>query len=131
MTLWTNWAGNQRTVAARELRPDSADELAAIIRAAAGDGGTVKAVGSGHSFTPAAITDGTRLFLDALAGPVRVDAATRRVTVGAGTTIRQLNQILAEHGLAMPNLGDIDAQTVAGAIATPARSASRVVVSAS
>ena len=40
------------------------------------------------------------------------------VTVQAGMPLSPLNALLAEHGLAMPNLGDIDAQTVAGAIST-------------
>jgi L-gulonolactone oxidase len=53
-----------------------------------------------------------------MADLVAVDRAARLVTVGAGMPLRVLNRVLAEHGLAMPNLGDIDAQTIAGAIST-------------
>ena len=33
-------------------------------------------------------------------------------------TLAALNALLAENGLALPNLGDIDAQTIAGAVST-------------
>ncbi|WP_213451534.1 D-arabinono-1,4-lactone oxidase [Rhizomonospora bruguierae] len=114
---WTNWAGNQRA-AAEPLRPATVDEVVAAVRAAAGAGRPVKAVGSGHSFTPAAVTEGVLLDLSRLATPVRVQRASRLVTVPAGMSLRDLNDLLHRHGLALPNLGDIDAQTIAGAIST-------------
>jgi L-gulonolactone oxidase len=40
------------------------------------------------------------------------------VTVEAGMTIRELGPALAERGLALENQGDVDAQTIAGAIST-------------
>jgi L-gulonolactone oxidase len=115
---WQNWAGNQRAVAADVARPASTDEVAAIIRAAAAAGRTVKPVGSGHSFTAAAATTGTRLDLSNLAGLVTLSRASKLVRVKAGTLLSALNAELARHGLAMPNLGDIDVQTVSGALAT-------------
>src|SRR5215468_10693965 len=117
-TDWSNWAGNQHATAARVVRPTTADEVAAAVRAAAADGLTVKPVGAGHSFTAAAATGGVRLELDRLAGLVRVDRDTRQVTVQAGMRLGELNRVLAAQGLAMPNLGDIDVQTVSGAIST-------------
>jgi L-gulono-1,4-lactone dehydrogenase len=115
---WSNWAGNQRVDATRVARPAGNDEVAAVLRAAAADGLTVKAVGAGHSFTAAAATAGVRLELDNLAGLVRVDRDARQVTVQAGMRLRELNRVLAEHGLALANLGDIDTQTISGAIST-------------
>ncbi|HWB35118.1 MAG TPA: D-arabinono-1,4-lactone oxidase [Rugosimonospora sp.] len=115
---WTNWAGNQRGAAARVVRPASTAEVAEAVRAAHADGLTVKAVGSGHSFTAAAVTEGVRLDLGALSTPVRVDRERRLVTVPAGMPLHTLNPLLAGYGLAMPNLGDIDAQTISGAIST-------------
>jgi FAD-linked oxidoreductase len=112
----SNWAGNQRWTALRDVRPASTDEVAAAIRGAAADGLAVKPMGSGHSFTDAATTDGVQLRLDRMTGLVAVDGT--RVAVRAGTTVRALNALLADRGLALPNLGDIDAQTVAGALAT-------------
>ncbi len=116
--VWTNWAGNERAQAVRVVRPGSTDEVASAIRAAAAEGLTVKAVGTGHSFTAAAATEGVRLELDRLAGLVSLDRDRKLVTVQAGMALRALNQILAEHGLALPNLGDIDQQTVSGALST-------------
>jgi FAD-linked oxidoreductase len=115
---WTNWAGNQRATASTVLRPSNVDQLAEAVRAAASAGRRIKPVGSGHSFTDIARTDDQRVELDDLTGAVRVDPEQRLVTVPAGLPLQVLNQVLASHGLAMPNLGDIDAQTIAGAIST-------------
>jgi L-gulonolactone oxidase len=115
---WTNWAGNQSATAAAVLHPASTDEVAEAVRSAAAGGRTVKPVGAGHSFTAAAVTKGVRLELDRLTGLVAVDPAAKLVTVRGGTRLSSLNAELAGHGLAMPNLGDIDVQTVTGALAT-------------
>jgi L-gulono-1,4-lactone dehydrogenase len=40
------------------------------------------------------------------------------VAVEGGITIRALSQVLARHGLALENQGDVDQQTIAGAIST-------------
>ncbi|MFU8851673.1 D-arabinono-1,4-lactone oxidase [Micromonospora sp. SL1-18] len=115
---WSNWAGNQRSIAALVARPRTVDEVVEAVRAAADAGQPIRAVGSGHSFTGAALTDGHRLDLADLDTGVTVDTARRLVTVPAGMTLRALNDLLAVHRLALPNLGDIDAQTVAGALST-------------
>ncbi len=75
-------------------------------------------VGAGHSFSDIARGEGTMLSVDGLSGVLDVDSAAGLVRVGAGATIRELNRELAAHGLALENLGDIDAQTIAGAIST-------------
>ena len=113
---WRNWAGNQHAVATDVLTPGSVDEVSAAVRTASGTGRRVKVVGSGHSFTGLALADDQRLHLHRLAGLSRIDG--HLVTVGAGMPLYALNAVLAEHGLAVPNLGDIDAQTVAGAVST-------------
>ena len=115
---WSNWAGNQRVQAVRVLQPTSTSEVADAIRSAATDGLTVKPIGAGHSFTAAAATEGVRLDLDELSGVVSIDRDRKQVTVEAGMRLYVLNEILAVNGLAMPNLGDIDVQTIAGAIST-------------
>ena len=78
----------------------------------------MKPVGAGHSFTGVAATDGVQLRLDRLAGIVHADRASGLVTVQAGTRLHALNAALWQLGLSMTNLGDIDVQTVAGAIST-------------
>ncbi len=99
-------------------QPRSTDDVAAIVTAAAASGRTVKAIGAGHSFTGAAMTRGDLVSLDAMNQVEVVHRSTGRVTVQAGIRLRDLNDALAEAGLAMPNLGDIAVQSVAGAIST-------------
>ncbi|WP_125776257.1 D-arabinono-1,4-lactone oxidase [Antribacter gilvus] len=119
---WTNWARTVTFTPARTAAPLDESELAAAVADAAAEGLRVRAVGAGHSFTPAAATDGLLLTLDHLSGIERIerDAATGNtlVTVGAGTRLHALNRLLDARGLALWNLGDIDRQSVAGAIST-------------
>jgi FAD-linked oxidoreductase len=115
---WQNWAGTATADPARRHWPRSTEEIADAVKAAAAAGMTVRALGSGHSFTPAAATAGAALDLSGWTGIVSADLASGFVTVRSGTTIRELNAALDSLGLAMPNLGDIDAQTISGAIST-------------
>ncbi|MEU8998046.1 D-arabinono-1,4-lactone oxidase [Streptomyces caniferus] len=115
---WRNWAGNVTARPARSVTPASTEELAAAVRAAAADGLTVKAAGTGHSFTPAAATDGLLIRPERLTGVRAVDRAAGTVTVAAGTPLKHLNHTLAAHGLSLTNMGDIMEQTVSGAAAT-------------
>lgn len=115
---WTNWSGDVTATPSRVLEPRSVDEVADAVAGAAQRGERVRVVGAGHSFTPLCATDGTLLRLTHLTGAVEVDRAGRRVRVAAGTQLHVLNPLLQGLGLALPNLGDIDRQTIAGAIAT-------------
>ncbi len=78
----------------------------------------MRVAGAGHSFSAGAVTDGTLLSLDALARVLDADAASGLVRVEAGIRLQALSRELHARGLAMPNLGDIDAQSLAGALAT-------------
>ncbi len=115
---WQNWARNQTACPAMIEHPADVDDVARLVEQAAAAGRRVKVAGSGHSFTGAAVTDGTLLHLDRLDSLLEADAETGLVTVQAGMTLHALNRTLASAGLAMSNLGDIDLQTVAGAIST-------------
>jgi L-gulonolactone oxidase len=115
---WSNWTGDQRCAPAELVRPRDRDELAAAIVTAAEAGRRVSVAGSGHSFTEAALTDGTMIDVGALSGVIEADRASGLVRVGGGTVLAVLNEELHTLGLGMENLGDIDRQTVAGAIAT-------------
>jgi L-gulono-1,4-lactone dehydrogenase len=115
---WTNWAGNQTATPAEIEHPRSEDELVAIVRRAGERGRKVKVVGSGHSFTDIAITDGHLIVLDQYCDILQIDTTTYRVTVQAGAVLSDVNTALNQRGLAMPNLGDIAYQTVAGATST-------------
>ena len=118
MATWRNWAGNQKASPLSIDAPRSVAELTALVASASEQGQKVKAVGSGHSFTSAAATNGRMIRLENLSGILHIDRATCRVTVGAGTRLSELNTLLDAEGLALANLGDIAYQTVAGAIST-------------
>jgi FAD-linked oxidoreductase len=117
-TTWTNWARTERALPVRVERPDSVGAVQRLVRAAAGAGLPIKAVGAGHSFTGIAVAPGVLLELDDLSGLVLVDRERSRVTLRAGTRLHDIPRLLEPFGLAMPNLGDIDRQSVAGAIST-------------
>jgi L-gulono-1,4-lactone dehydrogenase len=109
---WTNWTRDQRCAPESIARPASEVELAEVVDAA----GCVKVAGSGHSFTDIACTDGVMVDLSRMNRVIGVEGA--EVTVEAGITLRELGPALAERGLALENQGDVDAQTIAGAICT-------------
>jgi L-gulonolactone oxidase len=115
---WANWAGDQTCRPARIVCPRNREELAEAVAAAAAAGQKVRVAGSGHSFTEAALTEGTMLRVEALSGVIDADRASGLVRVGGGTVLADLNEELARLGLAMENLGDIDRQTISGAIST-------------
>jgi L-gulonolactone oxidase len=115
---WVNWAGDQSCDPAEIARPASRDELCEVVAAAAASGRKVSVAGSGHSFTEAAMSAGTMIRIEALKGVLDADPGSGLVKVGAGTVLADLNEELARLGLAMENLGDIDRQTLAGAIST-------------
>lgn len=117
-TAWRNWAGTESAVATDVVRPRDLEELAGAVTKAAHDGKTVRARGSGHSFTAVGAAHDVALDLRDWTGITSADLDTGLVTVRAGTTLRTLNAELDRLGLAMTNLGDIDAQTISGAIST-------------
>lgn len=115
---WRNWAGNVTARPVREVAPASVEELSAAVRKAADDGLRVKAVGTGHSFTAAAATDGVLIRPQLLTGIRNIDREAGTVTVEAGTPLKRLNVALAREGLSLTNMGDIMEQTVSGATST-------------
>jgi L-gulono-1,4-lactone dehydrogenase len=115
---WRNWAGDQRCRPATVERPASIEEVAAALARAAEGDERVRVVGSGHSFSDIALTDGRLLSLARMNRVLDVDRDSGLVRVEAGITIRELNERLAGVGLALENLGDIDVQSIAGALST-------------
>jgi L-gulonolactone oxidase len=111
---WRNWAGDQVCRPASFARPRSRDELVEVI----GRASSVKVRGTGHSFSETALTDGVMIDLSALNSVLDADPGSGLVRVEGGIALRELNLALHAHGLAMANLGDIDKQTISGAIST-------------
>jgi FAD/FMN-containing dehydrogenase len=118
MPTWTNWSGRVSAEPAEIAR--IADEAGAIgaVRRAARAGIALRCLGAGHSHAPLAATSGVLLDTQDLAGVVRVDAARGTATLRAGTRISALGAPLRDAGVALHNQGDIDRQSIAGAVAT-------------
>ncbi len=115
---WRNWTGDQQCRPAAIERPGSIEQIAAALERAAARGQRVRLAGAGHSFGDIVLTDGCLLSLDRMNRVLDVDRGSGLVRVQAGITIGALNAALAAHGLALENLGDIDVQSIAGAIST-------------
>lgn len=115
---WQNWARSAHANPAEIAHPASTEQVVTIVRDAVAAGHRVKAVGASHSFTPIAVTDGILLRLDHMNAIVSTDLSTGRVRVQAGISLHELNPQLKARGLALPNLGDVDPQSVAGAVST-------------
>jgi L-gulonolactone oxidase len=115
---WENWARDEACRPAVRLRPTTVGEVAASIESAAVAGRTVRVAGAGHSSNDSVLTDGTLLSLERMHRVLDLDRESGLVRVEAGITLHALSELLWDHGLALQNLGDIDVQSVAGAIAT-------------
>ena len=100
------------------LFPENEAEIQEIVRKAQAEGRKIRVVGAGHSFTPLIKTDSIILSLDKLSGIISVDKAEGEAVVWAGTRLKALGEMLHAQGLAMENLGDIDVQSIAGALST-------------
>ena len=116
--MWKNWSGYVECARTPVLAPDSGAQLAQVLADAARDGKPVRVAGAGHSFSPLVASDGVIVSLDKLQGVVDVDTATNVARVHAGTRLYALGAALAQRGLAMENLGDINVQSIAGATST-------------
>jgi L-gulono-1,4-lactone dehydrogenase len=124
--VWKNHTGDQTCRPRRIERPGSLEQLVRLVRAAEAEGTTIRMVGSGHSWSDVALTDGILLEPSALSGLPPLDDGTLRadvdpqrlVRVLGGTRLRELNPALEQLGLALPNMGGYDAQTLAGVVST-------------
>ncbi len=113
---WRNWSGLVRFKPAALGQPRSLGELQAVIRETVDGGLTIRVAGSGHSFVPLVATDGVLLSLDHLTGIESIDDGN--AVLWAGTRLQPLGHELSTRGYGMLNLGDINKQSIAGAVAT-------------
>jgi FAD-linked oxidoreductase len=118
MAGWQNWSGSVSSNPSKIVYPATQAEIIAIVKDCKKRNLSLRVVGSGHSFTPLVKTEGVIMSLDNYSGVIEVDQAKQQATVLAGTKIKKLGEDLFNSGLAQPNLGDIDVQSIAGAIST-------------
>lgn len=115
---WKNWGGNIAFQAKKIHYPEDETQLVQIVKKCARKNHKLRVVGSGHSWTPLCESNHSLVSLDKYQGIISIDTQKMQATVRAGTKIKLLGKMLYEQGLAMENLGDIDEQSIAGAIST-------------
>lgn len=115
---WRNWSRNVSAKPSSIERPESESAVQELVRSCHADDQTVRVVGAGHSWTPLAATDEVLVSLENLTGVIDIDRADRTATVAGGTTLEDAAEEFHRANLAMPNLGDVAQQTIAGAFAT-------------
>jgi alditol oxidase len=109
-----NWAGNVVFSSRAVHRPTSVDQLQELV--AGSD--RVRALGTGHSFSRIADTDGEHVTLAGLPPVVEIDEAAATARVSAGLRYGEFTGQLHAAGFALPNLGSLPHIAVAGACAT-------------
>ena len=115
---WVNWSGSLRFSPGALLLPGGEAELANLIRQAGAANQSVRAVGNGHSSTPLVETEDLLVSLEKFQGVEGHNTAEHWATVQAGMSLKEAGRALLDVGLAMHNLGDVNVQTISGAIAT-------------
>ncbi|MEC8122799.1 MAG: D-arabinono-1,4-lactone oxidase [Pseudomonadota bacterium] len=111
---WNNWSGFQHSQPEHILKPTSIDELKNIVQ----NHHKIRVVGAGHSFTPLVCTDATLLSLDHFSGVENVNTALTQANIWSGTRLFNLDQYLEPIQQSLMQQGDIDQQSLAGAVST-------------
>lgn len=115
---WTNWSGSYTSYPSQYFAPHSIEEVCEIVKKHVISKQTIRVTGAAHSFSPVAMPEQSALTLHHLRGLISVDKENFTATFYAGTYLYEVGPILAEYGLALINMGDIQQQTLAGAIST-------------
>ncbi|MBQ1081461.1 MULTISPECIES: D-arabinono-1,4-lactone oxidase [unclassified Nocardiopsis] len=116
--LWHTWADTHQARPRRTATPNSTEDVVSAVTSATAEGLRVRMVGTGHSFTDVAVTDGLLLAPHSLTRVRSIDVGAGTATVEAGMPLCDFNDALAAEGVALANMGDIAVQTVAGAVQT-------------
>lgn len=123
------WSNHNKEFTAHPLNtwtPRNLTDLRAIVMGAYRKRTRIKAVGSGHSFMDICMTSGHLVKPNGLVEKIELDtsvlndsiAHNRLFHVQSGMTISMLNYLLDRKGLALPNMGGYDGQTIIGAMCT-------------
>lgn len=115
---WTNWSNSYLAYPSAFYAPSSIKEVCEVVKDHAVKGKTIRVTGAAHSFSPVAIPEQSALTLHNLRGLISIDKERGLATFYAGTYLYEVGPLLAQYGLALINMGDIQQQTLAGAIST-------------
>jgi FAD/FMN-containing dehydrogenase len=118
MKEWINWSGSLKFTPTDFLKPENEDELREIIKKSYASGRKVRLAAAGHSSSPLVETPQTLVHLQHFKEIVRYDKAQQTATLKTGMTVHESAAELQKIDLALFNTGDVDVQTLAGAIAT-------------
>ena len=133
MADFFDWLHDDGVTGTTALAPETPDELFALVEGARASGRTIHAVGSGHSTSKVAHPSAMMVRVEQLAvfgddtrwrktdlGQVKptLPPNSTLVRLRAGMTVKEANALLDQRGLALPNMGSYDAQTLIGAFAT-------------
>ena len=111
---WRNWSGSVTARPREFLEPASARELRGIVQGAA----SLRVVGAGHSFMPLCATGGTLVSMGRYEGALEIAPDRATVWAPAGWSLSRLTAALWAERLSLINQGDINLQSLAGALAT-------------
>jgi len=114
MTVWSNWSGSVAASPRLIAKPRDAGELVSMM----GQAGKVRVVGAGHSFMPLCATSDMLLSLSDYEGAIEIAPDRKSVWAPAGWSLKSLTAALWAEGLSLINQGDINPQSLAGAIST-------------
>lgn len=115
---WTNWSESYLAYPSAFYAPSSIEEVCEIVKQHATTGKTIRVTGAAHSFSPVAMPEQSALTLHNLRGLISIYKEQGLATFYAGTYLHEVGPLLAQYGLALSNMGDIQQQTLAGAIST-------------
>ncbi len=113
-----NWAGNLNFNPEKIFEPQSISDIQAMVNEAGKNNKTIRPIGSGHSWTGLVASDDYFFHLNEMQGITRCDQTNSTVTAFAGTKLSRFGDEAFAHGFSMENQGDIDKQSLAGAMST-------------
>ncbi|MGM9986926.1 MAG: D-arabinono-1,4-lactone oxidase [Bacillaceae bacterium] len=113
-----NWSESVQFCPNKIAYPESIDEVIELVKEANIHKQGIRVVGSAHSFTPLIETKEVLVSLDKLQGIIHIDKNSKVAEVWAGTKLYELSELLFQRGYALENMGDINVQSVAGALLT-------------
>ncbi|MEZ4849687.1 MAG: FAD-binding protein [Bacteroidia bacterium] len=113
-----NWGRNLVFKPDQIIYPKTEQEIIQLVKKAGAANKKIRVIGTGHSWTPLVTTDDILVSMNNYQGIIEVDSISQTALVKAGTKLKLLGELLFKERLAMENLGDIDEQSIAGAIST-------------
>ena len=114
----SNWSGSLMFTPGQFVQPATEQALATVIRKAREQGRKVRVAGAMHSSTPLPVTNDVLVSLKHFTSVEGADNASNTAWIGTGLTVHEAGVKLLKHGLSVHNTGDVDVQTVVGAIST-------------